>query len=75
MWKAIEFRAGGRLDPKQSRLEKINSSELKSLKNCRKVCGAMLGMYPCGSVINKLLKAEIKKWEWLGDSNLMVDAY
>ena len=51
LWKAIETRAGGRLDPKQSGLEQTNSSGLKSVKNCRQVFRALLGMYPRGSPI------------------------
>ena len=42
LWKAIESRAGGRLDMKQSGLDQTNVSGLASLKNARKVFEALL---------------------------------
>ena len=42
LWKAIETRAGGRLDMKQSGLDQTNSAGLVSLENCARVFEALL---------------------------------
>ena len=52
MWKAVETRAGGRLDPKQSGMDQTNASGLKSVRNCAKVFEALLGMYPPTDVVD-----------------------
>lgn len=68
LWKAIETRAGGRLDLKQSGRDQTNQAGLHSVKNCRQVFKALLGMYPPGHQIHQWLAAETKKWERLGDA-------
>ena len=66
---------GDKLDPKQSGLEQTNSSRLRSVKNCRKVFEALLGMYPPGSAAYEWLKVETKKWERLGDTIFYVACF
>ena len=75
LWKSIESRAGGKLDPKQSGLEQTNSSGLRSVKNCRRVFEALLGMHPPGSEMFEWLKVETKKWERLGDAIYYVGCF
>ena len=68
LWKAIETRAGGRLDLKQSGLDQTNSAGLVSLENCSRVFDALLGMYPPTTDIHEWLKVKVVNWERLGKS-------
>ena len=68
LWKTIESRAGGCLDLKMSGLDQTNKAGLTSLKNCRKVFEALLGMYPAEHEIHQWLKQKIVKWEPLANS-------
>ncbi len=68
LWKAIESRAGGRLDLKQSGLDQTNRAGLTSVENCRKVFAALLGMYPPGHDVHQWLSVETVKWERLGNA-------
>ena len=68
LWKAIETRAGGKLDLKQSGRDQTNQAGLYSVKNCREVFKVLLGMYSPGHHIHQWLAAETKKWERLGDA-------
>jgi hypothetical protein len=43
-WAFIETHEGGKLDIKQSSHNQINSADLDSVQNCRKVFDGMLGM-------------------------------
>ena len=52
LWKAIETRAGRRLDHKQSGRDQTNAAGLTSLKNSSKVFEALLGMYPAGDEVH-----------------------
>ena len=66
LWKAIESRAGGRLDPKQSGMDQTNASGMESVKNCGRVFDALLGMYPQGDEVHEWLSVEVPKWRRLG---------
>ena len=68
LWKAIETRAGGRLDVKQSGLDQTNCAGLVSLENCARVFQALLCMYPVTTDIHEWLKVEVVKWERLGNA-------
>ena len=61
LWKAIETRAGGKLDHKQSGRDQTNASGLTSIKNSSKVFEALLGMYPVGNEVRDWLSDEIPK--------------
>ena len=61
LWKAIETRAGGKLDLKQSGLDQTNSAGLVSLENCAHVFEALLQMYPPTTDIHEWLKVEVVK--------------
>ena len=65
LWKAIETRAGERLDHKQSGRDQTNAFGLTSLKNSSNVFEALLGVYPVGNEVNSWLSEEISKWDWL----------
>mgnify|MGYP007095114523 CR=1 FL=1 len=52
LWKTIESRARGKLDPKNNGQEQTNGRGLTSLQNCSKVFDALLGKYLPGHEIN-----------------------
>ena len=66
LWKALESRAGGRLDLKQSGLDQTNRAGLTSVGNCNKVFDALLGMYPLDHELHKWLEVEVVRWRCLG---------
>ena len=68
LWKAIETRAGGRLDPKRSGMDQSNGNGMKSVENCGKVFDAMLGMYPRGHEVHEWLREVVPKWKRLGNA-------
>ena len=62
LWRAIESRAGGRLDLKQSGRDQTNQAGLNSVQNCGRVFKALLGMYPPGHEVHEWLVVETRKW-------------
>ena len=75
LWKAIESRAGGKLDFRQSGRDQTNRAGVMSMENCRKVFDALLGMYPEGHVIHQWLTVETVKWQRLGDALFDVSCF
>ena len=66
LWKCVESRAGGKLDPKNSGMEQTNGKGMISLQNCIKVTHALREMYPDKECdIRMWLNDETKKWEAL----------
>ena len=66
-WKALESRAKGKFDPKNSGTEQTNGNGMNSLQNFKEVTKALLGMYPTGHTIHQWLKEESIKWEALAE--------
>jgi hypothetical protein len=65
LWKCVESRAGGKLDPKNSGMEQTNGKGMISLQNCTKVTEALREMYPEDDEIREWLVTETAKWEAL----------
>ena len=66
LWKCVESRAGGKLDPKNSGMEQTNRKGMISLQNCKRVTEALREMYPDReSDLHKWLDDESGKWEAL----------
>ena len=68
LWRAIESRAGGRLDLKQQGRDQTNRAGMKSVENCHKVFDALAGMYSSDHEIHQWLSVEVPKWQRLGDA-------
>jgi len=66
LWKTLETRAGGKLDPKNSGQEQTNGNGLTSVGNCHKVFDALIGMYLQGHEIREWLDPQVVKWKALG---------
>ena len=70
LWKAIESRAGGRLDPKRSGMDQTNAAAMNSVENCDKVFDALLGMYPLGHEVHEWLRIKVEKVATIGESTV-----
>ena len=65
LWKCVESRAGGKLDPKDSGMDQINGRGVISPHNCSKVTEALRGMYQQDDEIQEWLDNNTLKWEAL----------
>jgi hypothetical protein len=65
LWKCVESRAGGKLNPKNSGMEQTNGKGMISLQNCIRGTEALRGMYPEDDEIGEWLIKETMKWEAL----------
>jgi len=68
LWRCIESRAGGKLDPKNSGMEQTNGKRMVSLQNAKKVTSALREMYPPDSDPWRWLNEEMLKWEQLAEA-------
>ena len=66
LWKTLETRVDGKLDPKNSGQDQTNGNGLTSVGNYHKVFDTLIGMYPQGHKIQEWLDPQVVKWKALG---------
>ena len=72
LWKAVESRAGGKLDMKNSGKEQMNGKGMIYLQNFDKVTHALLGMYPQQHEVHQWLVEKMKEWDALAKASFDV---
>ena len=68
LWKAVESRAGGKLDTKNSGKEQTNGKGMNSMENFEKVTHALLGMYPVDHEVHQWLELHVGNWNALASA-------
>ena len=65
LWRAVESRAGGKLDMKTSGKEQTNGKGMISLQNFHNISDTLLGMYPQEHEVHQWLVERVKEWNGL----------
>ena len=74
-WKAVESRAGGKLDMKGSGKEQTNGKGMNCMQNFNKITTALLGMYPPEHELHHWLVVQVKVWDHLADAIYQVGCF
>ena len=61
----MKFRAGGKLDTKNSGKEHTNGKGMNSMESFKKVTHALLGMYPVDHEVHQWLELHVGNWNAL----------
>ena len=73
--KAIESRAGGKIDHKRTGTEQTNGKGMTCLQNWNKITAALMGLYPVGSAIHDWLGEMTPRWETLANALYSVQCF
>ena len=73
--KAIESRAGGKIDHKRTGTEQTNGKGMTCLQNWNKITTALMGLYPVGNAIHDWLGEMTPKWETLANALYSVQCF